>query len=639
MGDHRGASCDDDELSLEHQPRWRWIVAAIVVIGSFVVAPLALAQSVAVANHGVSQFDGWVRATLDKMPPHRAGMATGVSPNGDTREVRYVLGRQVGLDVRVVDLLVSLPPGGHLAVDLSRSRSEGWTLGPPPASLGDLSAAGVPMRLVAVRPDGAAWTAHARARVGPMLHVDCWLRTYGHRPGWALGEVMVTASNPAVPDMGAVVPAGFALRFGDARVYLGREDVERDALITAGTTFGDGQARALPVLLVWPGNLGLADYASVYAVRHVAAVGDVKLWPGGNPIQPPGFEPVKWARGLLAEAERRLHTFDAPLVGPNKRSADAGEQGDTIFVAGEGLVPGGVGAEAITYYSALKLAARPCQHLEADGRPLEQGAHPQLVFWDGRAHWHRGVSADQLGKPRSITDAETHGYAGPDNQHFFGFTLAAACRQVDSPACQRLLANWTRVHLLQHTLDPRLATTPPDSSRSVAWELLMAMQFDRCLEDRELALASSSHTKRRLRGVILPHHAMRPVLWDVRVNDARLGDGPWVIMWQAAVEALGLYKAGQHFGVPEATAAGVAMAKEVLAQGWRLQGGRWVCCAQRSLSGDAVYDETFAYYGMSLAPAVVLMAGEDERARGIWGQLTAGAQAVKQTRWLVPGVR
>lgn len=49
-----------------------------------------------------------------------------------------------------------------------------------------------------------------------MFCVDAWVWWWPDQPGWAQGEVVVTASNPTVTKLLDAVPADFRLQFGDA---------------------------------------------------------------------------------------------------------------------------------------------------------------------------------------------------------------------------------------------------------------------------------------------------------------------------------------------------------------------------------------------------------------------------------------
>jgi hypothetical protein len=615
--------------------------------GAFLLTLLTLAASLAaqvvrVTNYSPSPYAGWKQVTVDVRPPHAAGTAA----DGTT----YVLGRQVGLDTWVLDLRVDLRSGEARTWDLSTSQPTTFRRAPLPADPaahfgGPATFAGAPLSWVSIKPDGAAYLAELRGRVGPMLCALLWLRWYPDQPGWCSGEVLLIASNSAVPDMGATIPPDARLRVGDAMVVLPGAGFG-SPVMAAGDRLADGQGRAVPVVLVWPRHLQRASEwgsAGAAAELGVAGVGIRQLTATGNPRLPAGFSALAWSRANLRESFRRLHTWDWCVFGPAARSNDTGSHAETVFTCAEPLQPDGVGCELVHYASALKLAERPCHHLEPDGSPLDVTRHAQrLLLWDMRAHWHEGVSPDRLGKPRTLDISETHGRWGADVEHWFQFTLTAAARYRDSPALQYLLATQARNYPLQWTTTPGWATSQPYAARAVGWEASMVVALDRQLEDRALAAATVAHWRDRWRLVLRPALAGRD-WWDVRVGDPRLGPGEWVIAWQQAVGAYFLDVAGEVLGVPEAREVALRGARTVLREAWA-QGpdGQWRAREQLPVRPDGQLGGTgdWRYYGMALAPATVLRHDpNDAKARAIWTVLVRDARTVWETRWLAPEVR
>lgn len=614
---------------------------AILVL--LLLAAQLVAQVVRIENLAPTPFAGWKRVTVDQAPPHQFGRV------GDTL---FVVGRAVGIDTRVVDVRVSLPPGGKLTVDLAAAAPAAWTLGGLPSSPtawfgGWASIAGTPLQIVSLAADGAGWLVHLRARPGvaPMLVCDLWLVWYPDAPSWARGEVVVTCSNPSLPAMAATIPAGFNLTFGSAIVAVPGGS---GPLLAAGTVLADGQARALPVVFVWPSRLqNVADFGSVIADAQlaVAGVGVSRLLANGNPTYPSSFVPRAWASSLLPAALQRLHTWDPAVCGPAAASPQAGEQEDSVFVRGEALLPGGVGAELVAYLSALKFAQRPCHHREADGAQIDPARHPQLVLWDGRPHWHSGVSPDRLGKPSNLTVADANGWWGPDVEHAMFATLTAGARLTGSPALQQLLRQQALQYPLQWTTRPGWSTSEPFAARAVGWEGILAVHLWRDLEDRGAAAAVRAHYGARVSMVLVPKlGAAAHDIWDVRVDDPRLGAGRRWIPWQQALGAYGLDLAGEQFGLHAARAVALRAARRVLDDAWRQVGGRWVCCPSGLIAEPSgtvgTFDESFAHYGMPLAACTVLRhEPTNTKAKAILAQVRASATEPKHTRWLAPGVQ
>jgi hypothetical protein len=611
----------------------------LFLLAALLCSSSVLAQVVRVANHSPFPFHGWKRTTIDVMPPHAAGIVGGAT---------YVVGRPIGVDTRVVDVRVSLLPGQELAFDLATAAPSPWVRGPFPADpVGFFGGAaridGQPFAPVALHADGAGYTLHLRRRTDPMLCVDLWCTWYPDQPGWCTGEVAMTASNPTVPDMGVVAPTGFPLEFGNAILLpLGGTPGQ---LLPAGATFCDGSARILPVTFVWPQHL-LHEYELgsmlADAQRAIGGVGIRNLLADGNPSYPPQFSARAWADGWRSEAVRRLHTWEGAVCGPARTSSVAGRQEDQTFVRGEALLPDGVGAEWIAYFSALKLAARPCHHLEADGRPLDLAQHvnPRLVLWDGRAHWNTVLSPDQLGKPTGLSLGETKGWWGPDVEHWLMNTLAAAARLTGSPACQWLLAHQAKIYMLQSTTTQSMSTSSPFAARAVGWEGILAVHLWRELEDRALAAAVQAHWQARVTTVILPAYANKPNdIWDPRFDDARLGKGWWYHPWQQAVGAYGLDLGCAVLGPASGRTVALAAAARVLRDGFVFDGVRWNCRSAVALDGRATLDPIFYLFGTPLAPAVVLRhLPNHPQARTIFDQMRLDATDDAHFAWFAPGL-
>ena len=586
------------------------------------------AQVVHVANYTGSEFDGWKRATIDVAPPH---------PAGTVGDVRYVLGRQIGNDARVIDLHLHLNPGEVRSVDLSRAVATPFKIGKLPENplqfFGEPSLSGIPFRLVSAAPDGAAWVARMRARKAPLLCTDLWVRWYPDQPSWATGEAVVTASHPGSAEMVATVPDDFEIRFGDAEV-LGFD-------LAAGDTLGDGQTRSFPLTFIWTQHMTSAkdwSCAAAAASLGICANGISKLWPDGNPQ--PVADPLTWTRRNWAGAAARLRGWDTGSLGVNKRSADTGAQEDQVFVGGECVGPASLGAETVRYLVAMGQSRQPCHHLEVNGDLLFLDQHRYLVMWNARPHYLKTVSPDQLGKTRAQTELETHGWSGPDREHWLINTLAIAYRLTGSEALQWQMEAHARVFWFQETTDPRLSTSNFSTERAVGWAGIVAVHLWRSLEDRALATKIQQRWQDRVRMVYIPKLSIKPQgVWLPR-NDARLtadtGWGPLNWMpYQQALGAYGLDYACRLIGPP----AGRELAKagaEAAMRAWQQQpDGRWK--AWSYLGFDATnpnvprVEKAGAHFGENVwvwfAPAVWMLR---EQHPAIWAQVSREADP----KWL-----
>lgn len=581
--------------------------------------------TIRLCNFSGSIWVGWKRIVVDVLPPLASGEINGL---------RYVVGRRTGLDTYAVDVHCRLNPGEVREVDLARAQPWAFVRGAVPSDpmvyFGTPAIGGAIFAFIGIAADGAGWSVHLRARepYRPMFVSDLYLLWYPDHPATAIGEATVTASNPAVPDMGAVVPTSFDLHFGDALVCIPGLPVGAP-LMPAGTTFADGQCRSFPVVIAWPRHFqGAEEWASAGALANLQVSGNgiSRLWPGGNPRLAPGTSPLAWGGWHMPGAIASLHKWQVePGVGPNMRSADTGAQADQIFVGGECVGTAGLGCETVRYLVALSQSRRPCHHREADGSPLDLSKHPQLVFWDGRPHIP-SVSPDQLGKPRKLGESEASGFFGPDVEHLLLNNLCVAARITGSRALQQDLADHARLYLLTYQTDksrfPYQAV--PFAARAVGYEGIAVTLLWFNLEDRALAGVVRARYLERLDSVLLPDlGAAVNDQWDVRVNDPRLGTGEWEIPWQCAVGAYGLDLAGRTFDRPDARALALRGAKHAMARGWEKQpDGTWLTYFNRAVDGRGVVGHDANNFGMPLAPAVVLLhEPNNATARDIWAQL------------------
>lgn len=623
------------------------------------------------ANYSAGPFYGWIRTVTDTPPAYQTGLI------GNTP---YVLGRRLGVDTTAIDINCTLDPS-VLELDQTIARQTSWggrpTLQPQQVMdwMGGLpSVNGTAMPLVSLAAEGAGLAGHWRARITPLLVVDLWLWWHPWQP-WMTGEVLVTCSNCASPEIVDTLTGHLRLTVGNARVFaIGKQYGE--PLLAAGTTFADGQCRAFPVVLFWSQHASPSDFMSVAALAQGAIVsnGVRHLWKIGYPRNPEGVSGLQFSWRHMQDALASVRTWDkVPELGCAKDSGSSGSQEDQIFVGAECQGMTGLGAEFVRYLVALAEMRRPCHYREADGRPLVAALHPDLVMWDGRPHYHPNVNPDTLGKPRTPgggivqpTLTDTSGWWGPDVEHAFLNTRAVASRLVYSPALQEDLRSQAEIYLRTWTVKPGWSTTQPYAARAVGWEGLLAWHLWRNLWDRGLAAQVKEHWNRRATEVLVPVlGAKADDIWDVRVDDPRLGSGPWWMPWQQSLGAYGLDLAGEAFGHWNARLVARRAAQRVLSDGWLLEGGRWKSAPARPVGGldgpvdwttalstlleetgvalktDAYegFSESWNLYGMPLAVAVVLKHFPgNEQAGAIWAQLKVDSARTGST-WMPPEVQ
>ena len=581
------------------------------------------AQIVKLANLSDIAFDGWKRVNVDVMPPYQSGVVDGC---------QYVVGRQSGLDTRVVDICVSLAAQERKVLDLSQSVEKPWSLpafdylnvatyfGAAQPALNDSPMSPVSLPQI----DGAAITARYSARTSRMMHVDMFLTWYPTHPFFVTGECIVTCSNPSTADL--TDSAEIKLTFGDA------------ALITPGSparlsySLADGQARAFPLSFVWTRHVAsLKDWTTAFssAYMQIGGVGIKNLLIGGNPTLPQGFNVGTWVAQHARRSIEDLHTLRAPQLGPAADTGQTGSVEDQFFVCGEPFVEGGTGAELVRYFAALHTSGHPMHHLETDGRVVDISKHPNLRMFYSRSH---SSGSDRLGKTRDLSISESAGWNGPDAQHWTINTLAGAARIYPSHALQRLLEHHARNYRIQLTTVPGWSTSAIWSARELGWEGAAVVHLWRTLEDRFLAEQVATHWRNRVTLILVPKLNGKHV-WDIRSNDARLGSGDWWMPWQQALGCYGIDLACEVLGPQTGRALALEGATRIVESAWQLENGSWVEYELAAVDGRRQRSGMFQTAWMPLAAATVLKhQPNNARARAIWNSIVQKSQG--NGRWL-----
>jgi hypothetical protein len=625
-------------------------LAAAVILGEDVVEPAH--ATVRVSNYSGNHFKGWKRVNVDELD----------IPVGD-----WIVGGRTSLDTRAVDFYLDLPSGQQRTIVLTQGTPRAPPRLPrqPLAYLGGLpSIEGQLMEIQKLEIDGAAIVSHWRARSGLMFVLDLHLTWHPDQP-WMTGELIVTCSNPSVSNLTEVAPV-MPITFGDGLIlHRGGGGIVSDL----GGEYADGQAHIYPIVVGWLRHMklqGVKESFGAVANLGIGAVGIRRLLHDGNPGYAENFNARQWAGSKFSESLRRLRTWEVGTMGVAPQSGTTGAQEDQVFVRGEPLLDGGVGAEWPVYLSALKMANRPGHFLNADGSPWDIATHtgPRAIMWDGRFHWHTGVSPYQHGKDRHPTSEETHGWSGFDVEHALFNTLAAGSRYTGSAGCQYLLNQVARTYMAMYTLTPGWSNTQPFASRATGWEGIMAVHLWRELKDRQLAQRVKDHWNQRVLTVIIPAREGK-TWWDTRVGDQRVWDaamqgqsGPWetwawAIPWQQSIGAYGLELGcrvlGPAAGIPVALAAAKVCVDRDWVQlpgetRWRNVGNQPALLADRDLS---FYTAEFldsrptwftTTWGVPAAEVVQRYEPDNARAAAIWQQALDLTADGRQS-WIPPGYR
>lgn len=582
------------------------------------------------ANYGPTKFTGVLRCITDLYSP----VDPQVMENEDG-SLRVIPAGERGASAYAIDVLCTLQSGEGKEIELNDLKPVStWNRDPITAdsisNIGLPSISGVHLSLQKVTESGAGYVVHFQSKVHKMLQADLWLTFYPQHSEHSYGELLLTASDPSVPDY--FIGIDRPLVFEWLGLHVKFDGLDNNRLIEKGDVFADGQARAFSFSAIRMAALNNAQSyanAGLLLERLVHAQAVQNLWPnGGFPVFQQ--DASLWVKMNVGETRNALGKWNAPRVGVNARSADTGKQEDQLFKGGECFrFPGAI---LPRYFAALSQAKRPCHHLEADGGHLDLFGHPKLVMWDSRPHWHTGVSPDRLGKSGNPNSTTAHGWWGPDEEHLLISTLFVTARLVDSPAVQRILEHHAVDFYFQKTVAANVSTSRPGAARAMGYEGYAAWCMWHAMNNRVLADRMLLRAFERVRLVHLPflRKLTRPV-WDMRKDDPRLGTGEWWMPWQQAVGVWGLMKLAElmrHRATLSREAEELlqfckAGAQEVVDKAYHLDNGTWR--ALYALSTDGRNNPSdYATFGCPLAVATLLHLGSvDPKVRDIWDQCLA----------------
>lgn len=343
-------------------------------------------------------------------------------------------------------------------------------------------------------------------------------------------------------------------------------------------------------------------------------------------------------------AKAALRTFDALPIGIVRDSGNAGDQEDFGW-HGESLDP--VGCEVNRIAVAATWPKWPCHHREHDGSPCDPATRPGAIIWKGRATMH---GPDRLGKPRDIMLAESYGWSGPDDEHWSISRLYEAVVSTGCPALQEVLAQQARLLIWDCSRTPGWFTTGPRAARSRGWRALAAVRIYDALSDRTLAGQCLEAVWFHARGIWPSMHRSHPSgFTDVRFN--AVGPGAWALLWQEAVYAYGLDRLAETveeaWGPLNSTKgqreSAHLLANAVFKHGYtELPDGSWRTREYLPLDAGVTppaWNDDFNYFGMALAPAVLLRHRPDHpEARRCIDWLVKNEPDAGSLEWIAPEV-
>ena len=498
--------------------------------------------------HGVMMNPAWKSAT---------------SPSGGTIG-DVVVGDSVTDDTVECDVFVhELDPGQQLRVDLSTFTPYPYkdpVFLPPEAKLdpvgyfGVPKILGVPFTFMSLRENGAHLLVHFRLRGNPLCF-DLYLRVYplDEKRSYK-GTLSVTNSHPMRSEVTYVAPVDINIEDGDPFA---------DPLLRAGESIGDGQTIRVPVIC----TRGVLRVDREWELAlGVDGVGTLPVCPTGN------WNEDRWTVSISALYPLMQDKWQPSSIGVAARSGDSGDQEEQGYYSGFEVFQPGASLRPLYLrkLAAYKQGLRPCHHLDIAGNIIDpEMQQPRLVYWYGRPHWNTNVSPNQLGKSRGLTEADAHGWLGPNNEHFLLNGVCSTRELTGDPALLDEIRHHAMLFLGSETTDPSIATTRIAVSRAAGWTLLsMANAYRLLLMDEPLRMRIRQRAAERC--AYWMQQWLPNKLWDVRPNTVgnylSVAWAPFYCMtYQQAVGMFGMWYAGKVMEMPSVVSYAQESAKTWLA--------------------------------------------------------------------------
>ena len=450
----------------------------------------------------------------------------------------------------------------------------------------------------------------SRGRIpGSMLVVEAWWYLY---PGsrvipfelWAIcSDPRTKAMRQDIDELELRMPAGMvpvirhAVAHGAGQPRL--EDGSWRVNLLGPTHFADAQGRAWSGVLLLPTGASPAEAANLAAELHgpVYAMAKPKVWKRTGAWGPWGALPTahpsaKDTFGAHIARHRRWAAWVAQPRDPwdaawlqVKRPAQTGDQYDFgVTKLSPALATKGGGPAHIdeALFRAMKTASRRGYYREADGGPVLQANHPDLVFWGQQIHYHPGVSPDRLGKDPWVQQPDSHGWVGWDREHISINGLCGTYLLTGSHLLRELVRSNIESWLLGATTKPGWSTTSRGAPRSVGRTLLALAWCYVCTGDERIP----QRMRERLTacyGDLLEADSELVVL-GVHGKDARKLEGKhrfWM-PWQESLGVVGLDAAWRTTHDTRFLKLARRIARSLVLYGW------WERSADDWTVGDAI---------------------------------------------------
>lgn len=408
----------------------------------------------------------------------------------------------------------------------------------------------------------------SRGRIpGSMLVIEAWWYLY---PGsrvipfelWAIcSDPRTKAMRQDIDELELRMPAGVvpvirhavALGAGQPRLENGSWRLN----LLGPTHFADAQGHAWSGVLLLPKGANEGEARSLAAELHggVYAMAAPKTWRRTGAWGPWGVQPTPHPsveRTFTAYVERmkRWSSWAAqprelwsPAWLQVRRPAQTGDQYDfgvTKLSPALATRGGGPGHLDEGYFRAVRTACRRGYYREADGGPVLQANHPDLVFWGQQIHYHPGVSPDRLGKDPWVQQPDSHGWVGWDREHVSINGLCGTYLLTGSHLLCELVRSNVESWLLGATTQAGWSTTSRGAPRSVGRTLLAMAWCYQCTGDARIPQRMRERLSSSYGDMINTEAEL--VVLGVHGKDGRKLEGKhrfWM-PWQEALGVVGL---------------------------------------------------------------------------------------------------
>ena len=225
-------------------------------------------------------------------------------------------------------------------------------------------------------------------------------------------------------------------------------------------------------------------------------------------------------------------------------------------------------------------AHRPCRWFEDDGSFIKAKNHPNLVIYDGKPHWRKAVSPDQLGRKKFVV---RNGWENHDDQHneeIDGSFMQAAIRNTGDPSliheAQMMAQRWiSRLTIKKNwsTSDPLTGRAAGRVFKTLAYLISVLPKRDaeelRQAIDRRLTAIENDYY-----GQVFDAQGKVKYLRTIDNDQRVFPSGSGWIVWEDALAVAGMYMLGKQLPDDQLVEFSFQLASSIVAHGTDPRTGR-----------------------------------------------------------------